>query len=288
MDRYINSDKNLAEVLISQLEWHQYLGLIFKDYFYGTRFVVDLEVDLTNLQEIIDIIILRQETGDEPEELPDGLENLGKYNLVTFKALGDTLSEWVLDELLGYYVRYRKKISPSLKKLVPREDFRLYAICVHKPGLVKNAVEIKKDAVYDIKWGSFTVRIIIAGRIAGEKKNAIWEFFSGNMEKVKDGIKNYHAHTAKFWSMMRDLIKKYNLEGLAMSATAEQLMEQCEKNVLASMSIERRLAGLSPDDRLHGLSPDDRLHGLSPENIEAYLKKIRQKSANDGRSGERI
>jgi hypothetical protein len=32
-------------------------------------------------------------------------------------------------ELVGYYVAYRKLVSPSPSDLLPEEQFRLYAVC---------------------------------------------------------------------------------------------------------------------------------------------------------------
>ena len=52
--------------------------------------------------------------GEILEELPDGLENLRKYNLLTYKSIHEPLDSWAIDELISYYVLYRKIIS--LKK----------------------------------------------------------------------------------------------------------------------------------------------------------------------------
>jgi hypothetical protein len=45
----------------------------------------------------------------EPSELPDGLENLRPHKLLTHKSHHEALTAWVLDELTGHYVHYRKQ-----------------------------------------------------------------------------------------------------------------------------------------------------------------------------------
>jgi hypothetical protein len=57
--------------------------------------------------------------------------------------LNEALDAWMLDELVGYYTIYRKKISPSPKQLLPLEQFQLYAICTHLPHLLSH--ELKQN-----------------------------------------------------------------------------------------------------------------------------------------------
>jgi hypothetical protein len=46
------------------------------------------------------------------EPLPDGLDNLAQYNLLTYKSRSEALSARSLDELLSHEVAYRKLASP--------------------------------------------------------------------------------------------------------------------------------------------------------------------------------
>ena len=41
----------------------------------------------------------------------------------------EALDDWALKELTGPYVNDRKQVSPSLQELLPKEEFRLYAVC---------------------------------------------------------------------------------------------------------------------------------------------------------------
>lgn len=76
-------------------------------------------------------------------ETPDGLENLVRHNLITYKSTRQPLDAWTLDELLGHFVNYRKQISPALDELLPLEDFGLYAISTRYPQKLVAEVELQ-------------------------------------------------------------------------------------------------------------------------------------------------
>ena len=63
-------------------------------------------------QQFLDVVIIEQvQTGQLPKDLPDGLDNLAQYNLLTYKSFRESLTSWALDELVGHYVNYRKQIG---------------------------------------------------------------------------------------------------------------------------------------------------------------------------------
>jgi hypothetical protein len=114
-------------------DWHRLLGLIFTDFFTGSAWNVELEKDLSMKRQLLDIIILRHDGGGLIDPLPDGLEGMKKHNLLTFKSIREPLDDWVLKELTGHYVNYRKQISPSFNDLYPEEQFQLYGITARYP-----------------------------------------------------------------------------------------------------------------------------------------------------------
>jgi hypothetical protein len=119
---------------MDRVNWHRLFGLLLADFFTGSPFVVELEKDLSVKIQRLDVIILRRRSGRFAEALPDGLDNLSTHNLITFKSHHETLDDWALKELTGHYVNYRKQISPSLEKLLPEQEFRLYAVCSRYPS----------------------------------------------------------------------------------------------------------------------------------------------------------
>ena len=110
------------------INWHRLFGLALTDFFTDSTWVVELEKDLSLKRQLLDVVILRKATGHLIEPLPDGLDNLRQYNLLSYKSLREPFDDWALKELTGHYVNYRKQISPSFQDLLPEEEFQLYGV----------------------------------------------------------------------------------------------------------------------------------------------------------------
>jgi len=115
------------------IHWHRLFGLALMDLFMDTGYTVELEVDLSLKQQFVDVIIIERERLLPMPDLPDGLEPLKRYNLLTYKSLHEALDAWTLDELIGHYVNYRKQVSPDWDHLIPAEEFQLYGVCTRAP-----------------------------------------------------------------------------------------------------------------------------------------------------------
>jgi hypothetical protein len=85
------------------------------------------------MKQRLDVIVIRRTRGEFVETLPDGLEGLDDFNLVTYKSVHEPLDDWALLELIGHYVNYRKQVSPSFAELLPAARFRLYAVSTRFP-----------------------------------------------------------------------------------------------------------------------------------------------------------
>jgi hypothetical protein len=121
--------------------WHRLFGLMLIDHLSGTPFTVELEMDLSKRQQLLDVVVVRRGTGMMTRELPDGLDDLVDHNLITFKSHHEPLDDWALKELTGHYVAYRKQISPR-GELLPEAGFRLYAVCARRPRDLFHAVRL--------------------------------------------------------------------------------------------------------------------------------------------------
>jgi len=73
------------------IAWHRIFGMALTQYFAGTTWKVDVEVDLSLQQQRLDIVILRREGDSTQLQWPDGFGAPADYNLLTFKALQDPL-----------------------------------------------------------------------------------------------------------------------------------------------------------------------------------------------------
>src|SRR5262245_32757757 len=54
-------------------DWHRLFGLLLTDFFTGLPFIVEVERDLSELQQFLDVVIVRRGRGRTAIRLPDGL-----------------------------------------------------------------------------------------------------------------------------------------------------------------------------------------------------------------------
>jgi hypothetical protein len=71
------------------IPWHRIFGMALTQYFAGSAWQVDVEVDLSLQQQRLDVAILRRRGHSGPTVWPDGVGTPADYNLFTFKALKD-------------------------------------------------------------------------------------------------------------------------------------------------------------------------------------------------------
>ena len=112
----------------TRTNWHRLLGLTLTDLFTDTGYEVELEIDLSECQQYLDVVVIEAQDDAFLEEAPDGLEDLNQHNLLTYKSHQDVLDPFAIDELLGHFVNYRKQNSPNKGALLPLDTFRLYAV----------------------------------------------------------------------------------------------------------------------------------------------------------------
>ncbi len=251
------------------IPWHRLFGMTLTDFFTGTSFRVELEKDLSLKQQFLDVVIIEKEEGSAPEEIPDGLENMGLHNLMTYKSHQQPLDAWTLDEFTGHYVNYRKLISPFPDRLLPPENFRLYAVCTRYPAGLGEYTELKKlkDGVYDARWGGSIIRIIVLGRIPERKNNAMWNLFSAVPEKVVSGASGYRWKSPVS-TVMNELFTKYRIEGvIAMPYTIEDFQRDYAREYLDRLSADEVLSRFSPDEILKRYSSDEVLKRYSPDEV---------------------
>ncbi|NUO79037.1 hypothetical protein HUU05_03095 [candidate division KSB1 bacterium] len=268
--------------------WHRLFGLTLTDFFTDTGFHVELEKDLSLKQQFIDVIIIESATDKPMPETPDGLENLARFNLLTYKSLHEPLDAWALDELIGHYVNYRKQASSTAKIFLPHEDFQLYAVCTRAPEKLAKEADLRtlQSGVREIRWGSKHVRVIVTSQVPEAEHNAVWKLFSGIAEQVQHATANYRWRRSDNSGIINQLFQNYEIEGMNMpytwddyyrDITREHLDWLPKEELLAKLSVEDRLKGLPVEDRLKGLPVEDFLKSLPPEKIEAYLNKVRPK-----------
>ncbi|MEM7133749.1 MAG: hypothetical protein AAF702_46065 [Chloroflexota bacterium] len=303
-------DKMLEELII---KWHRLFGLAVEQDFEEYNLLrIEREKALSIKEQLLDVLVVYTESMESlaeflkkpPKPLPDGLDNLSQYNLITYKSLREALNEWTLQELIGHYVNYRKNTRPAKeKKLLPEEHFRLYAICTRFPQALMSKYEPNEiqQGVYEMTVIGQTVRVIVLSTIPKAERNAIWNIFSNVVENIQYGAIQYGPKLKKMSSVLDRLFEYYELEGIHVAYSFEQFEKEHfldkapkmlqDEDVQPSLldtffrylsldkilskilddeqrrqiSVKEILARLSLNERLEGLSPDERLEGLSPD-----------------------
>jgi len=294
------------------IDWHHLFGWTLTDYFRNSNYQVNLEKDLSIKPQQLDVLIIEKSEGKPIQELPDGLENLSKHNLLSYKSLREPMDTLVLSELLGHYVNYRKYLDPDKWQQLPDNDFRLYAVSTRYPRklqqeLKKHSQVLKsiKSGVYEVAFGNQLIRVIVLSRIPKTSKNAVLQLFSGKATGFEFGQENYQWRYPPAIATLKSLFQLYLSEGVQMKPDYEDFLQQCVQETLKFYPLKERLKGVHPkevvelfsveellsvlpaedrlrglpvEDRLRGLPAEDRLRGLSPEVLEQQLAKLKQKS----------
>ncbi len=268
------------------MEWHRLFGLVLTDYFTGSPFEVQIEPDLSLQQQFLDLVIVRRGKGSFKEKLPDGLDDLGRHNLVTFSHR-DALDGWAMSELVGHYVSYRKLISPSVDDLLPEGHFQLYAVSARYPHNLAQQVPWKqtRPGVYHCHWGTERIRVVVARELPQTENNAPLHLFAADVERVKYGRNHYQQRSERTSSLLNQLFEKYKGEGSPMPYTMDDFIRDYTIERFKKATPEERLAALRsvPPEEL-GETLRALLPSLTPEQLQE-LGKHQPAPAKPSKSG---
>ena len=271
------------------IDWHRLFGIAVTLYFAEYPLTIELhlssevgEKEMAIKRQLLDILIMKK--GDEalPGRMPDGLEDLAPYNLLTYKSMQEALDDWALKELTGHYVNYRKVVSPSLDQLVSEELFGLFAVSTRYPQKLArqsgpNWQRLQKG-VYQVKRGSDIIRVIVLKEVPKAPHNLLWQLFSAQQEKVQDAARHYSESGSEINTVINKLLAKYQAEGINMPYTLEDFRKEYVRSGLNLLTPEEVLTHYQPEQRLAGLAPEERLAGLAPEEYwEAWRDGSRTK-----------
>jgi hypothetical protein len=199
-----------------------------------------------------------------------------------------------MKELVGADVAYRKLVSPSPSALLPQDQFGLYAVAARFPHNLSGQVPWQRvqAGVYDCRWGSDTIRVVVAGELPQEAHNAPLHLFSAAPNLVDFGGSAYQRRSEQTSRLLGQLFEKLRGEGFAVSFTMEdfnrqyakehfpRLTPQEQREALELLSPEQRrevLRSLPPEERremLQSLPPEELLGALSAKQIHEYLEQL--------------
>jgi hypothetical protein len=250
-------------------DWHRLFGLLLTDFFTGSPFTVEVERDLSVQQQLLDVVIVRRGRGRFAGRLPDGLEGLRAHNLITFKSHHEALDEWAMKELVGHYVAYRKFVSRSPSDLLAEDQFGLYAVAARFPQQLSGRApwgEVQ-PGVYDCWWGTDKIRVVVAGELSQEPHNAPLHLFSARPDLIQFGGRTYRLRSENTNTLLVDLVKGLEAEGLVMPYTMEDFLRDF---------VKKRLPDLPPEEQKEAIRPlplEVRLDGFTDEQIREYLDR---------------
>jgi hypothetical protein len=276
-------------------DWHGLFGLLLTDFFTGSPFTVEVERDLSTQQQFLDVAIVRRGRGRFVGRLPDGLEGLRPHNLLTFKSHHEALDGWALKELTGADVAYRKLVSPSPSQRLPDDQFGLYAVCARFPHNLAGQVPWQRirAGVYDCRWGTDTIRVVVAGELPREAHNAPLHLFSASPGLVEFGSGAYRRRSENTSALLGQLFETLQGEGFAMSFTMEDFQRQYAKEHFRQLTPQERreaLESLAPEERrnvLQSLPVAELLTFLSAEQIQQLRDQLLAEHASEPRKSRR-
>lgn len=299
------------------LKWHDFLTLILTDFFSGSPYDVESEVDLLSQKQFLDNVVIHKREGPFLRPLPDGMTELADYNLISFKSHQDTFEEWTLEELLAHYVAYRKLKSPSHQHLLPKEQFKLFGLSARFPTEMAKRVQFQpvQPGVYDRIGDLKPIRLIVLNELPMEQHNAMLQLLSAKENQLRYACQEYRQYNKDSSSLIQQLVDLYQQEGVKMTITMAELKKQVRAEVLESLTpeetiditkkapvevrlegvpVEKRLEGVPVEKRLEGVPAEERLKGLPAEEvfkafpreeIEKYIKRLNEKSSESGDAG---
>lgn len=234
-------------------DWHRLFGIVLTSLFEGSDWEVLRELDLSIKQQRLDIVVVRRRRGDVTPELPDGFGPLCDHNLLTYKSLHEPLDGWAMKELVGHSVNYRKQVSPSLDDLLPEESFRLFAIATRFPEKLAAKVKLREqsEGVYDVDWGTDTIRVLVLNQVPAADRNTILNLFSAEPKRIISGANQFSRDPHELSSVLKELLKKYRGDP-NMPETLAELIRDSQNRVIAELSVSEIVEQM-PLDRLEDL-----------------------------------
>jgi hypothetical protein len=162
------------------------------------------------------------------------------------------------------------------------ERFRLYAVCARFPHNLSGQVpwQGRQAGVYDCRWGTDAVRVVVAGELPREAHNAPLHLFSASPELVGLGRGAYRRRSENTSLLLGQLFERLQGEGFAMAFTMEDFKREYIKEHFPRLTPEEQeevLQSLPPEKRREvqqSLPPEELLGALSAEQIRAYLDRL--------------
>ena len=122
-----------------------------------------------------------------------------------------------------------------------------------------------QEGVYDIDLGTISIRLLVLSQMPQHQKNALWQAFSAKGERVAYGLAHFPHNSPEWRSLLHRLYQIYQLEGVPMTYTMEDIMRD---------NVRHGLPLLSPkdfNDVIQSLPKDRVIKTFAPEDLVQYI-----------------
>ncbi len=261
---------------------HDLLGYILDRLLTPLGITVKTRVRLMAESPEADILLLRREapcwTEAQRNLLPDGIRDTqADHILLEFKNT-ESLNRRVLYQALAYRYVYleAQNIKPE----------RLHTVIVSAKSPVPDFRErfdfsapVQAGVLQSRNIGFEVLQMLVLNELSDAAHNQYIKCFASRKgvrlgavrQVLSSGLNISRALAYIFLGLLNlyggkqkgDPMQEYQLS----PETVQELGKRFEKEILASLSVEKRLEGLGAEARLSGLRPEERLMGLRPEDI---------------------
>jgi hypothetical protein len=263
--------------------WHPLLAGFLR-WQLGSHYRLQEEVPVGQKPLQIDVLLVRKEEGDLPEDarrvLAGLAEYLNEFTLLELKSPSDTLRAGDFQTFLAYALLYRAQNEPLLAPdklhllvLAPRltkpyrEELRTLGVTPRQ----------EKPGIWALEGGAVSHRtwLLETGELAG-LDHPLLTLFSPQF--LNQGPQTYaqlrqggYTELVVFLAQQIQQFQQKGAEFAMQHLGTEDEMQQALLDIVASLPPEQRLAGLDMRDLVASLPPEQRLAGLSAKELLASL-----------------
>ena len=98
--------------------------------------------------------------------------------------------------------------------------------------------------VYDLPWGTPTIRLIVLNTIEPHPRNAAWELFSTQHDRIRQGAASYRPRRPGTWDLLYRLYLLHLLEDPSLATTIEEYVRDLRQQFLHRLTPEEQQAVL--------------------------------------------
>lgn len=247
--------------------WHRIFGTLLMDRCRNSTVQAQLELDTSQVRQLLDCLLLYAPSHLGHPSLPDGFEPLSTYTLISFKSHQDIVNDFALRELIAHGIGYQKYQETLQKEPFAPKSLTLVMISARYPRALAQKLPFTKlgHGIYSISYGLTPIRLLVTSRMRLVPHNAPLLAVSAEARRIAYAASVLSEETDIARGMLSRALKQYKLEGLDMPYTLEDAKRELIDFYVSEATPEQRLKGLAPEELSKRLSPEQRLKGLAPE-----------------------